>query len=443
MSETDPIVLISYTHDSKKHKDRVLNLANKLRDYGVDCNIDQYEDSPPEGWVRWMSNQIDQSDFVLVICTEIYECRFLGREELGKGFGVQWEGFVITQELYEQAARNTKFIPIIFSEEEAQFIPIILRSSTHYRVDVEEGFEDLYRRLTAQPRIIKPPLGKRRVLSPTPITQSESRENIVGSENVKMFEEELKNQAELSPITKKQDNLNLVLLYIARSKYIFIPSRRVEMSEKWILQLSPDNSRQSAFISNLHHQQQRQVFGLAFKDIASQVRLVKATNIQEESNGYWQVILEPLQEKLGSSALSDFTFNSYTPEDIVELRAKIILLNEQPETKGRRGGYDDGFIESFVIQSEGLIQNIESPLPFLYQQFRDDIPYFLESARLMCVLYLQLTGIVEHIFTLNLEMKSRTEVIIEFEGQRAPSYSNAEPHIIKFEGICNLTESKK
>lgn len=49
MSENEPKVLISYTHDSKKHKDRILNPTDKLRDDGIDCRIDQYEDSPPEG----------------------------------------------------------------------------------------------------------------------------------------------------------------------------------------------------------------------------------------------------------------------------------------------------------------------------------------------------------------------------------------------------------
>jgi hypothetical protein len=44
-----PKVFISYSHDSQEHKDRILALANRLRAGGIDCNIDQYEESPAEG----------------------------------------------------------------------------------------------------------------------------------------------------------------------------------------------------------------------------------------------------------------------------------------------------------------------------------------------------------------------------------------------------------
>ncbi|MEJ7623754.1 MAG: SEFIR domain-containing protein [Pyrinomonadaceae bacterium] len=46
MDETPPQVLISYTHDSSEHKERVFYLAQRLRCEGIDCNLDQYEDSP-------------------------------------------------------------------------------------------------------------------------------------------------------------------------------------------------------------------------------------------------------------------------------------------------------------------------------------------------------------------------------------------------------------
>ncbi len=49
-----PTVFISYSQDSEEHKKRVLDLSNRLRGDGVDCSIDQYEESPPEGWTRWV-----------------------------------------------------------------------------------------------------------------------------------------------------------------------------------------------------------------------------------------------------------------------------------------------------------------------------------------------------------------------------------------------------
>jgi SEFIR domain len=155
-----PKVFISYSHDSGAHSDRVLTLANRLRADGVDCNIDQYEAFPPEGWPKWMENQINAADFVLVICTQIYYERFQGVENLGYGLGVTWEGAIINDEFYRILSKNTKFIPILFSSESTDSVPINLRKYTHYRVDIQEDYENLFRLLTAQPSPKKVPLGK-------------------------------------------------------------------------------------------------------------------------------------------------------------------------------------------------------------------------------------------------------------------------------------------
>ena len=71
-----PKIFISYSHDSEKHQQNVLGLADRLRDEGIDCFIDQYEESPSEGWVRWAINRIEGADFVLVVCTEQYNHLF-------------------------------------------------------------------------------------------------------------------------------------------------------------------------------------------------------------------------------------------------------------------------------------------------------------------------------------------------------------------------------
>ncbi len=67
-----PNVFISYSHDSPEHADHVLALSDRLRADGIDCVLDQYELSPPEGFPRWMDRQIRAADFVLMICTPTY-----------------------------------------------------------------------------------------------------------------------------------------------------------------------------------------------------------------------------------------------------------------------------------------------------------------------------------------------------------------------------------
>ena len=161
-----PKVFISYSHDSQEHKERVLALADRLREDGIDSSIDQYEESPPEGWQRWMLNQVEAADYALIVCTQQYDRRFRGQEEIGKGKGVTWEGGVIIQELYDAQGKNSKFIPVTFVPKDSESIPSPLRSATFYGLDKEDGYEQLYRRLTNQPRTHKPELGKLRTLPP-------------------------------------------------------------------------------------------------------------------------------------------------------------------------------------------------------------------------------------------------------------------------------------
>jgi nucleoside phosphorylase len=168
LESAPPKVFISYSHNvqSPGYKDRILILANRLLEDGIDCNIDQYEESPPEGWQRWMLNQVERADFVLIACSEEYDRRFRGNETYGKGKGATWEGGVIIQELYDAQGQNSKFIPITIDPEDANFIPSPLRSATSYRLQNDDGYELLYRRLTSQPRNRKPQLGKLQTLAP-------------------------------------------------------------------------------------------------------------------------------------------------------------------------------------------------------------------------------------------------------------------------------------
>jgi hypothetical protein len=71
-ARSHPRLFLSYSRDSADHDARVLALAERLADDGCICALDQYEPNPKEGWPQWMDRQLDDADFVLVICTEGY-----------------------------------------------------------------------------------------------------------------------------------------------------------------------------------------------------------------------------------------------------------------------------------------------------------------------------------------------------------------------------------
>lgn len=126
--------------------------------------MDQYhEKGPPEGWPRWMERRIRESTYVLVICTEAYYRKALNLDERGEGKGVQFESVISLQNVYENRSLNTRFIPVLLRPSHAECIPDFLRPFQHYTVDAtsreDQGYWGLYRHLTNQPSVVKPPQG--------------------------------------------------------------------------------------------------------------------------------------------------------------------------------------------------------------------------------------------------------------------------------------------
>jgi hypothetical protein len=163
-------VFISYSWDSDHHVEAVLTLSNRLRSEGIDCVLDQNEQSPPEGWPRWMDRKIRDARLVISICTEDYYKRLMGDDGPGAGTGVRWEGGLIYQHMYNAGA-NHKFIPVLLRKEDKKFIPTPLQSATHYVLDADYG--KLYARLLDRPGIPKPELGPVR-----PLPEKEVRTNL-------------------------------------------------------------------------------------------------------------------------------------------------------------------------------------------------------------------------------------------------------------------------
>ncbi len=161
-----PKVFISYSHDSRAHAQRVLDLSNRLRADGIDCHIDQYEVAPAEGWPMWMDRQIDEADLVLMILTETYLRRFKAREEPGKGLGVRWESMLVVQDIYDGGSWNEKYVPVTFGGVDVEHIPRPLRGVARFTLEHEDGYEQLFRRLLNIPGAKKPPLGRLRPVVP-------------------------------------------------------------------------------------------------------------------------------------------------------------------------------------------------------------------------------------------------------------------------------------
>ncbi len=177
-------VFISYSHEGEEHAARVLALSNRLIKDGIDCIIDQYDPHPAEDWPQWMSRQLREAEFVLIIFTETYLNRWDGTETPGIGKGVKWEVQEVRNYIYDDDSLIKRFIPVVFRAEDTAYIPVRFKGHTHYCFDSEENYETLYRRLTGQEKITKPPVGKKKKLSSEPASVLQFNEGVKESEPV-------------------------------------------------------------------------------------------------------------------------------------------------------------------------------------------------------------------------------------------------------------------
>lgn len=162
--EYNPKVFISYCQQNEAFSNMVLNFSNKLRAEEIDTELDQYITSPHEGWPRWMDNRIAESDYVIMVCTEEYNNRVIGKTKAGTGRGVKWEGNIIYQHLYNSDSLNSKFIPVVFTKEDINYIPTPIQGATHYNIGNLSEYNALYWRLREINPKEKPDLGKLRSL---------------------------------------------------------------------------------------------------------------------------------------------------------------------------------------------------------------------------------------------------------------------------------------
>jgi WD40 repeat protein len=161
-----PRVFMSYSHDSVSHTERVLRLARRLAADGCYCIVDQDDPHPAEGWPAWMDRQLDEADFVVVVCSWGYYQKVKAGKRPTSGLGVKFESLMLLNDLYDAGMWNERIVPVSFGALPTDQILRPLRGYTRYRIDREEGYEGLLRQLTGQPRHQRPTPGPLRNLPP-------------------------------------------------------------------------------------------------------------------------------------------------------------------------------------------------------------------------------------------------------------------------------------
>lgn len=159
-----PVAFISYSWDSKEHKDWVLKLSADLREkFRVYTLLDQYNRGGQD-LITFMKNGLKRADRVLIVGTPKYKKKI----EKTSG-GAKFEDQVITVELY-QRMDSTKFIPILrdgsFSESFSNLIQLRAGYDMSNDALYEKRLQELAADLWGMPINIAPALGPKPNFTP-------------------------------------------------------------------------------------------------------------------------------------------------------------------------------------------------------------------------------------------------------------------------------------
>lgn len=153
-----PKVFMSYSHDSDEHKKWVLSFSKKLRSFGINVILDQFDLEFGGDVAVFIESNITDSDKVLIICTDQY----VQKANSGRG-GAGYEKTIVTRELIGNS-QSDRFIPIVRQYSGKDKMPKFMGSRLYADLSDESKFEvefqKLVRQLRGEPSPDKNPVGQ-------------------------------------------------------------------------------------------------------------------------------------------------------------------------------------------------------------------------------------------------------------------------------------------
>lgn len=210
------------------------------------------------------------------------------------------------------------------------------------------------------------------------------------------------------------------------------------------LKLVSDSPEDDAALDRLRPDRQGwgKTIGFACQNDGGFAKIEKATSTSQDHAKEWTFELT-LDEDQHGGMWNDISYNSndrlYTPDDVAELRAGRLLINNPPPPRRRSQGFANDLIESMIVGSGGSTVKIdECIVRKIVAQNRDNIEAGLNMARLEAVFRLKAAKVVESVLELSLGPLVGDKLAVRFRGQRQMRYDGETPETIVVEGDCEL-----
>jgi hypothetical protein len=205
-----------------------------------------------------------------------------------------------------------------------------------------------------------------------------------------------------------------------------------------ILHISPSDLEQEAVLRGLHsgrfHHKKQIPYAYQNEAAVMQVETVLSESVAGKT--VFVVTLKPSQQSQESGNISEINFfNGYSADQIAELRARLLLLNEIPANQSK----NDSFLTTQFINGYNSVLKVEKGIfPELWVRLKTQPKLFLPQARLAAVYHLKMSHTVEHILELKLGPLKNDVMPVRFRGRRKQVYSNQTPAVIEVVGKCAL-----
>ena len=178
--EVGPSVIIYSQVDDPD--DGIETLARLLRNSGVDCDIDQYyTNMKVSNWDQWWEQKVrqiaEENGFILLVCSPtLMKCLSNGERVFMKEGSISCQ---LLSSLIENRQTTKHFIPVFLEQFNVNWLPMSLTQRRFYAimlhdltefnlenitssvfVDIPQfqHFVSLWRKLTGQPEVERPPI---------------------------------------------------------------------------------------------------------------------------------------------------------------------------------------------------------------------------------------------------------------------------------------------
>ena len=196
------------------------------------------------------------------------------------------------------------------------------------------------------------------------------------------------------------------------------------------LLVNPEDNRDLAFLSRL---QRRGKVIVAYKYKVALCRISDSIVLTKPGRSQVEVKLEVDESDFTSSM--EVGFASTSADKLAELRARRLLLNENPTSES--GDINAVTRDLFLAGMDTYLRIERSPFPATFQTFGNDPYRFLGIAWILAVMQLKLSACVEQVEHLVLTLQV-PNLLVEFSGKRRKKYENEPPYEVRIKGICPL-----